>query len=251
MCQPAPLGRCSTDSRSAYETAELKLNDESRKEREYRFQTNQAHKFLETTAKETPENSRFGSTEDRKLKQAKRDFERNAVLWETAKERKAAAVDDLAIKRMHFDTSPAGHKELMENPDAEDREARLELAYEVSTWQSGVKDLTDDNGNPITSKEGRQTPEARAAFVRLFKEAQREHAFYVDASKRANEHAEAMKKRSRDYETSYGHLVEKQDEIAYQAAVTARKQELRTLMLRDRMDDLKKVLQKTYSRRVA
>lgn len=251
MCQPAPLGRCSTDSRSAYETAELKFNDEARKEREYGFEVTKLHKNLETVAKETPKNSRFGSPEDRKLKQAKRDFERAAVLWETSKEKRASASDDLDIKRMHFDTSPAGHKELMENPEADDRDARLELAYEVSSWQAAVKEMKDIKGNPITSKEGKKTPEAREAFMKLFKETQREYSYNAEASKRANKKAETEKKRSRDYEASYGHLVEKQDEVAYQAVVAARKQELRTLMLRDRMDDLKKVLQKTYSRRTA
>lgn len=250
MCQPAPLGRCSTDSRSAYDTAELKFNDESRKEREYRFEVNKAHKLLEETAKETPEHPRFGSNEDRKLKQAKRDFERAAVLWEKSKERKVAAADDLVIKRMHFDTSPAGHKELMEELNAEDRDARLELAYEVSSWQSGVKEMTDSNGKSITSKEGRQSPESRQAFVKLFKEARREYTYNAESFKIANTKAETEKKRSRDYETSYGHLVEKQDEVAYRAVVAARNQELRTLMLRDRMDELKKILQKTYSLRV-
>lgn len=251
MCQPAPLGRCSTDSRSAYETAELKFNDEARREREYGFEVTKAHKALETVAKETPEHPRFGSPEDRKLKQAKRDFERAAVLWEAAKEKRAAASDDLDIKRMHFDTSPAGHKELIENHEADDRDARLELAYEVSSWQAAVKDMKDSNGNPITSKEGKKSPESREAFVKLFKEAQREYTYNADLSKRAKDKAEAEKKRSRDYEISYGHLVEKQDEIAYQAVVAARKQELRTLMLRDRMDDVKKVIQKTYSARAA
>lgn len=244
MCQPSPLGRCSTDANTAYENSELKLRDVSQKERESRFQLKQAKDKLDAVQSANPDKPAFGSREDKEIKEAKKNFEKSISSWDASKVKKEKAADEVVIKRMHFDTTPAGQKELTENTEAEDREARLEIAEKVSSWQSTVKSLKDNQGNPITSKEGKLSPESYKAFSRLYKEARGDFEYSKASFNAATEKFEAEKKRSRDYEVSYGHLVEKQDEKTYKASVVARKQELQMLMYQDRMDDLSKIIQK-------
>jgi hypothetical protein len=250
MCQPSPLGRCSTDASSAYETAELKALDASRKERESRFQLQEAKRKLDAVQAANPTKPAFGSCEDRELKAAKKTFEKAISSWDADKAKKAKTADDVNIKRMHLDTTPAGNKELRENTSAEDRYSRMIVAESVTAWQAEVKELKDGNGNPITSKEGKQSPEAREVYSKLYKEARRNFESQKKISEAAYEKSEQEKKKSRDYETSYGHLVEQQDIVAYRASVTARHQELHTLMYQDRMDDLSKIIQKLPANKV-
>lgn len=256
MCQPSPLGRCSTDSRNAYETAELKLLDASRIERENRFQLKTAHDNLEKIKAEIDkkypgDRPSFGSDDDRALKAARKQVDKTLSSWDASKEQKAKAEENLLIKRMHFDSSPAGQKELDENPEAEDAAIRRGVVRTLAAWQEKVKAMTDNEGNSITSKEGKQTPEAREMYKALYQQAQedlssKEARFKALTSKVAYE-----KKKSLEYEKTSSHLVEAQDEKTFGYVVQARNEELRMLMYKDRVDDLKKLIQKNYGTKKA
>lgn len=250
MCNPSPLGRCSTDASSAYETAELNLRDTSRQEREARVQLKAAHDDLESLQKANPKKPAFGSREDHALKAAKKNLDQSLASWDALKAKKAKASDDLKIKQMHLDTTPAGQKALLGDMDAENRAARLEIADAVSSWQAKVKDLKDSNGNSIASKEGKKTPEARQAFSKLYKEARQDLGKADFEFNAAKDKAATLKKKAYDYGNALiqnGKLQDQYDENAYRASVKSAKAELTMLMYQDRMDDLKKVLQKNFS----
>lgn len=241
MCQPSPLGRCSTDARKASETAELKLRDASRQEREARSELRTSHaECLKLTSEAVGKPST--AEENKALKKAQDKLKKSIVSWDATKEKKAKAQDDVDIKRMHFDTTPAGQKELLPNSDAEDYNARLEIALEVSSWQDRVKRTTDNNGNPITSKEGKLSPESYKEFLSLHLEASEKLKSSTISFNVANATAIAEQKKSREYEETNPRLVESQDDKAFKAATRAQRYRLQALMYQDRVNDLSKIL---------
>lgn len=252
MCQPSPLGRCSTDAKNAYETAELKLTDASRAEREDRFQLKTAHDNLQAVQAEVNKKfpngkPAFGSNEDKALKAARKQVDKAINSWDSSKEKKVQAEQNVLIKRMHFDSSPAGQKELSENPDAEDARIRQGVVRTLSTWQEQVKSITDSEGNPITSKEGKASPEAREIYSNLYQKAKedlhsKEARFKALTSKVAHE-----KKKCREYDDTDNPLLDAQENKTYEYVRQARNEELRMLMYKDRVDDLKKIIQKNYA----
>lgn len=267
MCQPSPLGRCSTDALKVLEKSENAFNNAVQSERDLQGELKSAHANYNAVSGMVEnlkygKKERFGSEKDKNVREAGKEIKRTLAAWDKSKEKITETRREFLVKRMHYDTTPAGQEELLADTDNPDQQARLAVAEKVQKWQQEVAELEDAEGNKITSKKGKQSPEAKAIFrelytnsIRGFKQAQKS---FDTVNKNAIRASVKARNFSADFQQEIEDnpdlsdaqiqkkqaVVDEQKAIANCARLKMRTRKLEILMYEDRMAELLKIINK-------
>lgn len=267
MCQPSPLGRCSADASTAYENAEAGLQNAIKDEKEMQAQLKSAHANYNAVSGDDfnikyGKSGTFGSEKDKAVRAAGKEIRETLKAWDCSKEKIVKARHELLVKRMHFDTTPAGQEALMDDTDNPERDARLKIAVKVQEWQKKVAEIRDADGNLITSKKGKVSPEARPVFAKLHANAKANHNTVKKSFDVVNRNAIRAAVKARNIAAEIRQemednpdlpeakiqennlLLSEHNESASKAKLKMRTKKLELVMYEDRMQDLSKIIQK-------
>jgi hypothetical protein len=257
MCQPSPLNRCSSDASAAYEKSQSDFTKAIQDEKTIQLSLKSAHanytavSGLELNIK-YGKSGEFGSEKDPKIRAAGREIRKNLKAWDEAKEDIAKCRHDVLVKRMHFDSTPAGNEELINDSEDPDQQARLKIVATLQAWQQKVAEIKDADGNAIASKKGKASPEAKPVFAKLLSNARSNHSQVKKSFETANRDAIRSSVQARNTEAKVTaeveenpglsesevkekqDLVEKHKLIAAKARLKMRTKKLELVMYDDR-----------------
>lgn len=173
MCNPKPLNRCSNHAKTAKNKA---YNDTSAsygvrgnaKNELLIAEANHREAVLELKRKPNPENRKL-------VKAAVAGIANAAANVQKADEGVKTAMEDYQQKTLMFDATPAGVKQLS-NGKYNDSEipVREEVAEEMKAWNKRVRDMKDDNGVKLVSRDGKFSPQAPVMLKSLLAESEAE-----------------------------------------------------------------------------
>lgn len=173
MCNPKPLNRCSSHAKTAKNKA---YNETSAA---YGVRGNAKNELLIAEA-----NHREAVLECRKrpipatrkaVKEAAAEIAKATANVQKADEGVKAAMEDYQQKTLMFDATPAGVKQLG-NGKYNDSEipVREEVAEEMKAWNKRVRDMKDDSGVKLISRDGKFSPQAPVMLKSLLAESEAE-----------------------------------------------------------------------------
>lgn len=267
MCQPSPLNRCSSDASEAYEKSQASFQNAVLEEKEIQAQLKSAHaNYSFVTGYESSvrygKSGSFGSEKDPKIRAAGREIKKTLKAWDDAKEKIATYRHDVLVKRMHFDSTPAGNEELLRDTEDPDQQARLKVAATLQAWQQKVGEIKDGDGNAIASKKGKSSPEAKPVFIKLLSNARSNHSQVKKSFDTANrdairasvqarntaakvrEEQEVNPDLSKKKVRENNELLENHTALAAKARLKMRTKKLELVMYQDRIQDLSRIIQK-------
>lgn len=173
MCNPKPLNRCSNHAKTARNHA---YNDVTAS---YGVRGNAKNELLIAEASHREAVlalKRQPNPENRKaVKAAVAGIANAASSVQKADQGVKAAIEELNQKTLMFDATPAGMKQLG-NGKYNDSEipVRQEVSEEMKAWNKRVRDMKDDNGVKLISRDGKFSPQAPVMLKSLLSEAEAE-----------------------------------------------------------------------------
>lgn len=184
MCNPKPLNRCSNHAKTARNhayndvTASYGVRGNAKNELLI-AEANHREAVLALKRQPNPENRKA-------VKAAVLGIANAAATVQKADQGVKAAMEDFQQKTLMFDATPAGMKQL-DNGKYNDSEisVRREIGEEMKAWNKRVRDIKDDNGVKLISRDGKFSPQAPVILRSLLSEAEAEEKA-AEANEKSN-----------------------------------------------------------------
>jgi hypothetical protein len=171
MCNPKPLGRCSSHAKP-----EISKNyNVFAKATAARGAAKNGLLIAEASLKEAfafRDNNPDDAYAEDDIQKASKKVDAAQAKLEKAHQKVVVANEEYKQSEIINDATLTGRKHLKSHPDYPEFPMRLRIAEKMNDWDKRVRNLKDSNGIKIVSKEGKFSPEAPAVFKELLLEAE-------------------------------------------------------------------------------
>lgn len=206
MCNPKPLNRCSSHAKTAKNKA---YNDVTAA---YGVRGNTKNELLiaeENHRQAVLEIKRNPNPANRKLVKAAVDgIAKTVSNLQKADQEVKVAMEDHQQKTLMFDATPAGMKQL-DNGKYNDSEipVRKEVCEDMKTWNKRVRNMKDDKGVKLVSRDGKFSSQAPVMIKSLLAESEAEEKAAAANEKSNNLRIRELKKQVAEADNEQSNII--------------------------------------------